>query len=122
MMKIFLFLISVVSLLLPLRGQGGHAALSDVNRCIGFPLLPSDGKWERAALEKKLQQSGLVFQGSLIRRSVFLHDKKIFNIPAVEFPTKTGSLLKSMLSTPIKVIPSKKANISPGISGGTADN
>ena len=86
-MKTFLLLTSMVSLfLLPLCGQGQNfsAKVDQVNRNIGIPLLPSDGKWERIALEKRLQGNGLAFQGSLIRRSVFLQDKKIFNIPAVE--------------------------------------
>lgn len=81
--KLFLFLVfSLFSLLL--CGQLPDVTCNTLNNSAGLPLFSSNGKWQRGELEKRLQQKQLIFQGGNLRRSVFLQNQTVFNVPATE--------------------------------------
>lgn len=84
-MKRFLLLILA---LLPLLLAGEEASSwvtpEQLTQAAGLPLLPPEEGWTRGAFEKTMRRCGLVFQGTPTRRSTFLRNRKVFDIPATE--------------------------------------
>lgn len=73
-----------ILLFLPSFAQQRGRDAERVNQAAGLPLLPPAGEWSGKVFEKRLKQYGLFFQGDKTRRSVYLENRKIFNVPATE--------------------------------------
>ena len=84
-MKLFLLIIvALLPLLLPGKEDPPEITPEQLIQAAGLPLLPPDGGWTRGEFEKAMSRSGLVFQGTSTRRSAFLRNRKVFDIPATE--------------------------------------
>ena len=84
MKRFLLIVIALLPLLLPGEEVPSEVTPERLNQAAGLPLLPPQTRWTRESFENAMRRCGLVFQGTPTRRSAFLRNRKVFDIPATE--------------------------------------